>query len=93
MPKIIMPMIGAPMRFTFENTAGNMWPSAAEFPGLRNRELPAQQRANASKHRQRHDDVTDYGIEHLSYARAKGPVEFAKSAFGTMPWITAVERM
>ncbi len=31
------------------------------------------------------------GLNICAYASANGPVEFASSAFGTMPWITVVD--
>ena len=33
------------------------------------------------------------GLNIVAYASANGPVEEARSAFGTMPWMTVVERM
>src|SRR5689334_23264138 len=43
------------------------------LPGLGDRELPAQQRAQAGHHRQRHDDGADGRVEHVGIGGGERP--------------------
>ena len=51
-----MPVMGAPMLFTFENALGNMLPSAADFAVEDSVNCQPEQRAQAGQDRQHHDD-------------------------------------
>src|SRR5690348_7862515 len=90
-PRMIMPVMGAPMLFTFEKALGNMLPSAAD--------LAVEDSVNcqpSSEPRQARIASTmmtepTAGLNILANARPNGPVDSASSAFGTMPWITAVD--
>src|SRR3954463_6816940 len=90
-PRMIIPAMGAPRLFTFENTFGNMLPSAADFAVEDN--VNCQPSSEPRQARMASTMITEptAGLNILAKARPNGPVDSASSAFGTMPWMTAVD--
>src|SRR6188474_1122112 len=90
-PRMIMPVIGAPRLFTLAKAFGNMLPSAADLAvddsvNCQPSKLPTQAAMASAMMME-----PTVGLNILAKARPKGPVDAASSAFGTMPWITAVD--
>src|SRR5688572_18560866 len=90
-PRMIMPVIGAPMLFTLENAVGKYLPSAADFAveDSVNCQPSSDPRQAAMASAMMMEPTV--GLNILAKARPKGPVELASSALGTMPWITVVD--
>ena len=92
-PITIIPMTGAPILFTLVKKAGNIFSSAADLPviAMVNCQPSSEPRQASTASAMTMDPMV--GLNILAKARAKGPVDSASSAFGTIPWITVVDRM
>src|SRR4051794_2612346 len=90
-PRMTMPAMGAPMLFTFENTDGNILPSAADLAveDKVNCQPSSEPRQAAIASAMMMEPTV--GLNIFANARPNGPVEFASSSLGTMPWITVVD--
>ena len=92
-PSTSIPARGAPIAFTFAKSFGNMRSSAAA--------LPVWAIVNCQPSREpRHARTAStmmmrptVGLNMCSYAVPNGPVDLASTSFGTIPWITVVDRM
>src|SRR5690348_12173337 len=91
-PRMIMPVIGAPMLLVLAKAFGNMLPSAADLAVDDSVNCqPSSEPMQAATASAMMMEPT-VGLNILAKARPNGPVELASSAFGTMPWMTAVDR-
>src|SRR5215470_6572198 len=93
MAMTIIPAIGASRRLTQEKSAGNIRWSAADFAvcAIVNCQPRSEPTHAITASAITTEPIT--GLNMRAYASAKGPVDFARSAFGTIPWITVVDRM
>src|SRR3982750_976741 len=91
MPSTIIPLIGAPIEFTFANIAGNMRLSAADLPveAIVNCQPSSEPRQASTA--SAITMVPTGGPNIFAYTSPNGPVDSASSALGTMPWMTVVE--
>src|SRR5258705_13196835 len=87
----IIPAIGASIRFTLANQAGNIRSSAADLPvcAIVNCH-PSSDPRHASTASAMTIEPT-VGLNMCAYASPNGPVDFASSSFRTMPWMTVGE--
>ncbi len=89
----IIPTMGASIRLTLANHAGNIRSSAADLPVCAMVNChPSSDPRHASTASPMTIEPT-VGLNMWEYASPNGPVDFASSSFGTMPWIAVVDRM
>src|SRR6185503_3354205 len=90
-PMMIMPVMGAPEALTLENAAGNIFSSAADLAV--DDSVNCQPNSDPTQASTASIMITEptVGLNILAKARPNGPVEFASSALGTMPWMTDVD--